>query len=70
MYSQQRSRTKTKNSFIPKRLVSLPALLKKRTKNKRVQAIKAELAARTLYVVDGDIIIMYVSFLCFIAHWR
>jgi len=58
MYAQQRTRTKTKNTFIPKKLVSLPALLKKRTKSQRIQAIKSELAARTLYVVDGEEIVI------------
>jgi len=53
-----RTRTKAKSTFIPKTLVSLPALLKKRTKSKRIQAIKSELAARTLYVVDGEDIII------------
>jgi len=54
-----RTRTQTKNAFLPKRLASLPALLKKRT-NQRSHDIKAELAARTLYVVDGEDIVMSV----------
>ena len=56
MYTVQRTRNSSKNTFLPKKLICLPTLLKRRAK--RVQRIKAELAARTLYVVDGEEIVM------------
>ncbi|KIJ37582.1 hypothetical protein M422DRAFT_33673 [Sphaerobolus stellatus SS14] len=52
------SSKKIKNSLFPKSLASLPSLLKKRALSKRVQSIKTEVAARTLYVVDGDDIVI------------
>lgn len=58
MYRVQRSRNTTKKLFLPKKLISLSAIIKRRAMNTRLQAIKAELAARTLYVVDGDEIVM------------
>ncbi|KAF8587156.1 hypothetical protein K439DRAFT_862082 [Ramaria rubella] len=58
MCAAQRTRHNTKNTFIAKRLISLTTLLKKRTRNIQIQAIKSELAARTLYVVDGDTIVI------------
>jgi peroxiredoxin len=42
--------------------MALPSLLKRRAMAMRMQAIKAELAARTLYVVDGEDIVMYVQY--------
>ncbi|KAF8513973.1 hypothetical protein JB92DRAFT_2921264 [Gautieria morchelliformis] len=38
--------------------MALPSLLKRRAMAMRMQAIKAELAARTLYVVDGEDIVI------------
>ena len=57
MLTAHRTRNTSKNMFLPKRLT---CMLKRRaiSMNKRVHAIKAELAARTLYVVDGEEIVM------------
>lgn len=46
---------KAKTALLPK---SFAVLFKKRAKNSRTQAIKSDLAARTLYVIDDDNIIM------------
>jgi hypothetical protein len=61
MHTSTRSRittSKAKKSLIPMTFSAIPGLLKKRSMSIRIQNIKAELAARTLYVVDGDEIIM------------
>lgn len=64
MHTNRRSRitasTKVKKSSILKtfKFSAIPSLLKKRSISIRIQNIKAELAARTLYVVDGDEIVI------------
>lgn len=52
MHITSRTRSRAKKSFIPRAIASL---LKKR---QRMQAVRADLAARTLYMVDGDDIVM------------
>lgn len=52
MHITSRTRSRAKKSFIPRAIASL---LKKR---QRMQAIRADLAARTLYMVDGDDIVI------------
>ncbi|GJJ05814.1 hypothetical protein Clacol_000001 [Clathrus columnatus] len=51
------NKPKTKTTFLPQTF-SLPVLFKKRAMNSRTQAIKSDLAARTLYVMDGDDIVI------------